>query len=233
MNFRIIGLCIAAISGLTACGGGGGSSSTAASTPSIVGTWGNGTETQTYRSNNTFASSAGGCTYSGGTYTVAGNKVSVATVPTTATPSGTAPAACGSVPAGFAGYSFTYTISGNTLTYVDITGTTPIYSLTGKWSNSGTAGTESYTFNADGSYVYIVTPTGLGTCTFTGGTYTISGETLTFATAPTAGAMTGTGVNCATSIVAGLGGLTSIITINSLNQMTATTAGTPTVYTRG
>jgi hypothetical protein len=231
MNFRIIGLCIAAIAGLTACGGGG-SSATPAGATSIVGTWGNGTETQTYRSNNTFASSVGGCTYSGGTYAVAGNKVTVATVPTTATPSGTTPAACGSVPAGFSGYSFTYTISGNTLTYTDSTGATPLYSLAGKWSNSGAAGTESYTFNADGSYVLFASLTGAGSCTFTGGTYTMSGEKLTF-TAPTAGAMTGTGVNCAISVVAGLGGLVSTVTINSVNQMTSTIAGVPTVYTRG
>lgn len=233
MNLRFAGISLLALLGLVACGGSKTTDSpAAASSTSLVGTWGNATETDTFNANGTFAISKANCTYTGGTYSVAGNKLTVTAVPTTAVASGTvAPAtACTTATTStLNGYSFTYTISGNSLTYVDATGTYTVHQLLGKWTAPITGGTEVYTFNAGGTYVYDLTATGLGTCTFTGGTYTVSGETLTFTTAPTAGS--GAGVTCTPSALAALAGLVNTITMTSATTLTATSKGVVPVVT--
>jgi hypothetical protein len=230
MNIRMIGLILAAIFGLTACGGGG--SSAASGATSIVGTWGNAAtkaETDTFNSDNTFAISQSGCTYTGGTYSVSGNKLSVVTVPTGAVSSGTSPAgSCSASNAtSLATYNFTYTITGNTLTYVDSNGTTLLYALTGKWSATAGTLTSSFTFNADGSYVF-AQANGTGSCSFTGGKYSVSGETLTFTSSPTAETHTG----AVTCTIPALANVNYTISITSATSLTATRASVSTIYTR-
>jgi hypothetical protein len=236
MNFRTIGLCVAAIAGLTACGGGG-SSATSANAPSIVGTWGNtgnAAETDTFNSDNTFALSQSGCTYTGGTYSVSGNKVTVTKAPTAAAPSGTSPAGTcnAAAAAGLATYSFTYTISGNSLTYVDSNSkTTTVFPLVGKWNSIAGTATYTFTINADKTYVFAASDTSVavGTCTFTGGTYTVSGESFTFVTSPTTGTPSANTISCNTPTFAGK---SSVVTISSATSMTDTDNTSTTTYTR-
>ncbi len=231
-NYRVSGLFLMVIASMAACGGGGGSSASSASSP--VGTWGNATGTDTYNANNTFVTSFGGCTYTGGTYTLSGNKITVTTVPTAATPSGTAPAAScplSSTQSALTGYSATFTLSGYTITVTPSAGSVSTsYALAGKWQGAPVSGeTTTFTFNGDGTYKLTVAITG-GTCDFTGGKYTASGELLTIDTAPTTGVATGS-VTCNVANLAALAGSTNWIQLSATTLAATDTNGT-TIYTR-
>ena len=236
MDLKKIGVLVAAVALLAGCGGGGSSAGGGqGSSDSIIGTWSNGSETDTFNADKTFALSQGGCTYTGGTYSISGNKLSVATLPAAAASSGTNPSGTCSTSgaASLTGYYFTYTISGNSLTYLDSAGgTTNLYRLAGKWRITDASGnSETYTFG-DGTYVYSVSLAGTGSCDFTGGTYTAVGETLTFNTAPTTGTPSSNSVTCTVANLAGIANTKTTIAVTSATSMTATDASGPTTYTR-
>ena len=218
---------------LSACGGGGGGNSSS-STTSPVGTWGNATGTDTYNANNTFVTSFGGCTYTGGTYALSGNKITVNAVPTAASPSGTTPAGTCSLSAAqtaLTGYSATFTISGSTITVTPSAGSVSTsYALAGKWQGAEVSGiTTTFTFNKDGSYILTQTNTS-GSCNFTGGKYSTSGELLTFDTAPTTGTATGS-VTCDATGLSSFTGYQNWISI-SATSLTATDSSGTTTHTR-
>jgi hypothetical protein len=199
---RIIGfLLIVTLMGLSGCGGGsGGGAGT-----TFVGTWGISTKTDTFNADNSLTSSiiapasSVDCTYSGGSYSVSGNTMTVPTLPN-ATPSSKSQAAFCATPT-LAGYTATYSINpisgvttGNSIDFTDTTtnSVTTEYSLAGQWQGtladphtlSGFGAT--LTLNINGTYSIVVIPIDPstnnainGTCILTGGTYTASGELMT------------------------------------------------------
>jgi hypothetical protein len=201
-TLRIIGfLLIVTLMGLAGCGGGsGGGAGT-----TLVGTWGISTRTDTFNADNSLISSiiapasSVDCTYSGGSYSVSGNTMTVPTLPN-ATPSSKSQAALCAPPT-LAGYTATYSINpisgvatGNSIDFTDTktNSVTTEYSLAGQWQGTlanpkilnGFGAT--LTLNIDGTYSIVVIPkdlsTGIdisGTCILTGGTYTASGDLMT------------------------------------------------------